>query len=84
MNDLYYRPGTKRDSRLRKWAHRHRLAKRLNESSNSIRGLESEYVETALPLRLLALYAAHHYGMRVDRVEQYGHLRRRWLLKVIR
>jgi hypothetical protein len=77
----YRRPNEKRITSLGKWAHRHGIARSLNAVRSSEIGLISEYVETVVPLQLLALYAARYHGVRVHSVEQVGFLRRRWNLR---
>ena len=73
-------PGRKPSGFLRGQAHRYGIARQLNASYHGTRGLQSELVETALPWRALALYAAGHYGMRIVKVTHHGRLRRRWRL----
>lgn len=74
-----------RYSWLRTWLYRHGIARLVGSGHQSGRILYA-YVETALPLKLLAHYAAHdplvrlHHGRIVEH-EHVGLLRRRWMLK---
>jgi hypothetical protein len=72
-------------SPIRSWLHRRGIARLVNCSHRNGR-VTSVYVETALPLKLLAYYAAHdplarlHHG-RIVGHHHVGLLRRRWTLK---
>jgi hypothetical protein len=61
--------------------HRWGIARMLNSVSQSGRGWTTAYVETALPWRFLARYAARSWDTRCVRVERVGLLRRRWLVR---
>lgn len=74
-------PREKRVTFIRRYAHRYGIARGVSSLSSSFGGFQWERVETALPWKPLALYAARHYGLRVVEVETRGRLRRRWLLK---
>jgi hypothetical protein len=74
---------------IRSWLHRRGIARVLNcdhQSGPDGLRLISAYVETALPLKFLAHYAAHDplvklYHGRIAKHHHMGLLRRRWMLK---
>jgi hypothetical protein len=71
--------GSGRCHNLRHWLHVNWYARRLNTVYTAGRHITS-YVETAVPSRWLARYAAHPETRHVARVERAGRLRRRWTL----
>lgn len=71
---------SKRLTRLRRWAHRHGIARHIN--SSYYRGAyRSVSVDTAFPSKALARYACPYFGMRVTTSSRLGRLGRRWRLE---
>lgn len=64
---------------LRRWAHRHGVARILNERISGYLGFMGAYVQTCLPVTALARYAAGRYGLRV--VSRVGMFAWRWQLR---
>jgi hypothetical protein len=71
----------RRDTQLRRWAHRRGIARVLNERYSMGAGFMGAYVQTALPVAALARYAAGRYGLRVVSRERVGLLAWRWQLQ---
>lgn len=80
-------PGTATDrvrrpaSCLRSWAHRRGVARVLNERYHSATGFDGAYVQTVLPLSILARYAVGRYGLRIVSRERVGMFEWRWQLR---
>jgi hypothetical protein len=72
-------------SAARRFAHKHGIARVLNsETGYGNPETVRAYVETALPLKALAYYAAHDAGLYHARIVDHEHtglLRRRWTLR---
>lgn len=68
------------DTRLRRLARRWSLVRRIEVRFNSGLDVLTETVDTVVPLRWLATWAAEHQNMQVAHVTMLGLFRTEWLL----